>query len=163
MEPMTTIGPEQRELSEQRQNAIAGVALAKTFAFLFLSIPAMMLTLAVQMLLPELLLIDIPIYVVFTFLGVLECVVFWIVLRIRVGESAEPFNERNLIWLSNAIALLTALGLGGSLKAVVFRWVINGIVVLAVVVFFVTKSILSKEIRLDVLSGLLLPLAQYLL
>jgi len=148
---------------EQRQDEIAGIALVKTIVFLFLSVPVVMFVSALIFLLPELLLVDIPESVFTCVFVILEAILMWLVARHDVGSAARPINQWHLVIGCNVLAVASFIVFGITLEGTVVRWVINGALVLFVVVFFVVKTILSKRVRMDVLAGLVMPLAQYLL
>jgi hypothetical protein len=147
---------------ESRQDEIAGVALVKTLVFLFLSVPVVFLAMALTMLLPELLLVDIPDWVFPGLRLALEALLMWLVARHDVGKAAHPFNEKHLVIGCNVLAILSYVAFGLTLEGTVVRWVVNGAMVLFVTVFFVVKTLLSRRLRIEVLGALVLPLAQYL-
>jgi hypothetical protein len=76
------------------------------------------------------------------------------------GAGVRGFTDRQFAMAITGLSLIP-LVLGFSvLSTAIFNWIVNGVLVVGVVLFFVIKSAVTGRVRLTVLSGLALPLAQ---
>jgi len=92
-----------------------------------------------------------PLQATLVFLGLLGR------LPLSRARKVRGFTDRQFALAVSVMSLLPlALGLS-PLRAEVFRWVTNGTLLVGVLVFFVTKSVLSGRPRLAVLAGMVVP------
>ena len=76
-----------------------------------------------------------------------------------IGES---FSETQFAFVANLVAggsMLLARGESGE----AFRWLINAAILVCVLVYFVTKSVVMRKVRFKVLMAGILPVAQFFL
>jgi hypothetical protein len=97
-------------------------------------------------------------------LGLIEpAVLFLVLLGVLPGSRGarvRGFTDRQFVMAVSALSLIPLLLGFSPLSATIFRGAMNGFLVIGVLVFFVTKSAVSGRVRLKVLGGLVLPLAQ---
>ena len=148
-----------------REDAFSAITLYKTLLFLLYAIVVPLLTIGLLILTPfqsisgqarSFLAVGI-------FLS-LEAILYYFVLQARIPERAlnakNPFDEHQI---ALGVALLSAapwLLRFDPVRFQVFQVVVNGFLCLAVLVFFLTKSMMSRHWRWGVLLVMLLPALQ---
>lgn len=155
-------------MNSEEENRIAGVALGKTIVVLFYSILIPILLLPVSFWLSEQELSETAETIVALLLHLLPLVVlvYFVVKGWLPGSKIEvqfPFSEKRLVM---AVTILSVLGY---LLSLVFSYFVyisvvgNGLLVIAVLVFFINKSFIAKKVRVGVLSALIAPGLQIVL
>lgn len=79
-----------------------------------------------------------------------------------VFAAGESFTESQFAFVANALALVSFL-FSRSESGELFRWLVNAAILLCVLVFFITKSIVMRRVRLKILTGAIIPLAQFMM
>lgn len=156
--------PENKE--KERENVLAALALGKTTAFILYQVIVYVIFMIVMLLLIGPDRKDMfPIIATIITLTVLESILLFLVIKgwlpgTRI-EIPAHFSEKQMAVGFSILSGLTLLIFGFSIQGTIIRFVINGALILCTVVYFITKSILSNTIRLEVLAGAILPLAQF--
>lgn len=149
------------------EDLVSVIALKKTVAFALYSLIPVLITLVVSAL--DLSLLNqftesqrrlLGVYTLITLEGILMALVVKGYLpqtRVDIAETI-PFNERQLEWGVLLSSVVPWLFFGFDYERfVIFSQVTNTILMFLILVFFITKSWLSKKIRWGVLGVLLLP------
>jgi hypothetical protein len=146
------------------EDLLAAIALGKTVAFLLWSVPTLAIV-TIAFLATDLGKVPDPWGSVLfgaAFLAT-EAVLLWLVIRGGLpGTSAErtqPFSEKQLAIGCHVLAL-GAWALAAGMQAEILRWVVAGFLALGALVYFVTKSVISRRPRWTVLSVLAVPALQ---
>ena len=128
-----------------------------------LLVPIAFLAMAAFVLLPAILNLEIPEVVLLVGFCALEVVLLAWVIKSKLGRPIVAVSDRQLVLGCNVLALISVVVFGFTFEGAIVRSVINGALILFVVVYFVTKSVLSRRVRLEILLGLLVPVCQFLL
>ncbi len=103
----------------------------------------------------------------YTLIGLGEVVLFYLVFRGWLpGTKLEwvlPFSETQLGWGVAVLSVIPWVLSYDLVRFEIFHATLNGSLLIGVLVFFITKSILSREIRWEVLRILVVPYLQILL
>ena len=148
-----------------REDAISVDTLSKTIVFLLyaLLLPFIILSLFVFTPLRALPNESREIMAICLFLGI-ETILFVMILRgylaWAIPKDVQPFSERQMELGVIVLSLAPWLLRFDHDKFKVFQVILNGSLCIAVLVFFFTKSFLSRRYRFEVLRVLLLPLVQ---
>ena len=147
------------------EDRIAGIALGKTVVVLLYSILIPFVAFPIDIWLEDKPLPNTLKDVIG--IGVMLAVLILLIVFVAKGwmpgskiEVAYPFSETQL---ACAITLLSAIAWVLDLVfpvGIYIATVANGVLILGVLVFFVTKTIISKRLRFGILSALTLPGAQ---
>jgi len=151
---------------EEMENRLCALALGRTVAFLIYSLLVWVIcTVVIFIVLPQRLDDRVQGIVVITMILTLEGALLFLVAKGWMPGTkstlAPGFSETQFITAANILAALSLLIHGMSIGGDAFRWVINAFILVCVLVFFVTKSVVSKKVRIRVLAGGILPVAQY--
>ena len=157
-----------KKLAAADENLVAAIALGKTIAFLAYSVVSGMLTLAITILYVEQ---NLPrstwnaaSWVAFI---ALEVLLLWLVIRGALPATSSAgtsaFSERQAAWGLAVMSFVPWFFYTDETWFAVYMWGVNGALLLVALVYFVTKSVLSRSIRIEVLGILLVPLVQLLL
>ena len=144
------------------EDRIANIALGKTIVVLLYSVLIPMIAFAVTMWLEDEPLPNIVKEVIGwgIMLALLILLIFLVVKGWMPGSRIEvpyPFSETQLAW---AVTLLSAVAWAVGLAfpvGIYIATIANAVLFLGVLVFFVTKTVISKRLRFGVLSALVLP------
>ncbi len=151
--------------AERREDAISALTLARTVAFLMYSMLAPLITLIVLMMPPFPTWTRQYLFLIAFFLFTsLEYLLFVAVQRGWLPspdpEHISPFSERQIEFAALCLSVTPWLLHFDPSRFLVFQGVINGSLIIAGVVFFITKSMLSRRWRWGVLRVLVLPALQ---
>jgi hypothetical protein len=155
------------ERYNQNENYYSAIALGKTVVFLLYSILIPLAVLAIILLTP---ISKMP-NVIKDLIGSVVWVsgeivlLFCVIKGLIPGSESEvvtPFSERQFAAGITIISFIPWLLYNDILRFQIIQVIINGSLFIGVSVFFITKSILSKKIRWQVLSVLLFPALQLL-
>lgn len=146
------------------EDRLSSVALKKAIAFFVYSL----LSLAgVEFVLVVTNLYDLPTFRTWLRLGMWlpaeAALLFGTLLGLLPGTRSagvRGFSDRRFALGITALSLIPLVLGFGVLRTEVFNWVMNGVLVAGVVLFFVIKSAVTGRLRLTVLAGLVLPLLQ---
>ena len=147
------------------EDRVAALTLGKTIAFLLYSLPTFAPVLALELLTPlGRLNASVRGTIVLVVWLSLEWILLWFVIDGRLpgtsGDRVRPFNERQLAVGCTVVSLLVWLAPFGSQARDIIDAVVNGGLFLGVVVYFVVKSALARNLRWTVLLVGLVPAAQ---
>jgi hypothetical protein len=150
------------------ENLVAAIALGKTIAFLVYSFVAALLTMAITILYIEQNFPrptwNVASWVTF---ATLEVLTLWLVicgvLPASGGARARAFSERQAALGLAVMSCVPWFLYTDEVWFMVYMWGVNGTLLLVAFVYFMTKSFLSRSLRMEVLAILPVPLAQLLL
>lgn len=149
----------------RREDILSAVTFAKTIAFILYSIVVPVVTLLILMFLPFR---HVSRGILFlTGIAIFACLEWLLYLGVIRGilpspnpKNVSPFNEHQLA-LAVAFLSLAPMVLKLDFQHFqAFQVVLNSILCIAVLVFFLTKSMLSRQFRWGVLLVMILPLLQ---
>ena len=150
------------------EDYVATVAVLKTMLFFMYTIPVMMLVVLPLSHLkefdPKLEVPEIVIWIVFF---VLEGLLLYLIIKGKMPLSKykghQAFSEKQMIIGANVFSVLTYIFFGVSFAGYIVRTVLNAAIILFVTVFFVTKSIVSKRFRWEIIFAIVIPLSHFFL
>ncbi|RCK78994.1 MAG: hypothetical protein OZSIB_0545 [Candidatus Ozemobacter sibiricus] len=150
----------------EREDRLSAVTLAHTLAFLLYSLLVPLVVLGL-MVLPPLRLLSLEARSV-TAVGLFVTLEWFLFRGVSQGwlpcpdpENVRPFNERQLELGVALVSFGPWLLRFDPQMFFVFHVVVNALLVIGVIVFFLTKSFISRQWRWGVLRVLLLPLLQF--
>jgi len=150
---------------ERRENALSALTLARTIAFLLYSLLVPLITLGLMVLTPlEHLSPEGKSIVALGLFLLMEWFLFQGVSRGFLPspnpDHVSPFSERQMELGVAVLSFAPWLLRFDPQRFFIFQVVVNGFLILAVLVFFLSKSMLSRRPRWAVLRTLLLPAMQ---
>jgi len=151
--------------AQRREDAISSLTLARTVAFLMYSMLAPLITLIVLMMPPF---PSWPRQTLFLIaLGLFTSLEYLLFIAVQRGwlpspdpEHVSPFSEHQIEFAALCLSVTPWLLRFDPSRFLVFQGVINGSLIIAGIVFFITKSMLSRRWRWGVLRVLILPIVQ---
>lgn len=156
--------PEAAQVLEDHENLVSAIAVGKVLAFLVYSFFALFLAMGLAAVIH----VNFPQLeergLILPLFAATEIVILYLVIKGKLpatsGAAALPFSEKQAAWGLAALSFVPWLLRGDPAWFTFCSWLINGMLLLVAVVFFVVKSVISGEPRYEVLGIALIPATQ---